>query len=220
MADFPVALNDSIEIKLEILKATFGLTQMTMGPLQTPLTIDFYEKWLAQNYHGTMGYLKDHLPFKKNPRALNPKITSVISVAQGYFPAVSEPPVSVPARTALYAKNNDYHFWLKDKLKNVIIELQSLYPDSTFLPYVDSGPLLERDLAYQNGLGWFGKNTCLIHPDHGSLFFLAEILTDLPCENAIEPLPDFCGKCQKCIEVCPTGAIESPRLLAAEKCIS
>jgi epoxyqueuosine reductase len=220
MTDFPAALNDSIEIKLELLKNSFGLTQMKMGPLNSPVTIEFYEKWLAQNYQGTMSYLKDHLIFKKNPKSLNPKIKSVISVAQGYFTAVSYTPVYVPERTAIYAKNNDYHFWLKDKLKNIIVELQKQFPESVFLPYVDSGPVLERDIAYQNGLGWFGKNTCLIHPDHGSLFFLAEILTDLDCEARIEPLPDFCGKCQKCIEVCPTGAIESPRLLAAEKCIS
>jgi epoxyqueuosine reductase len=184
------------------------------------LTIDFYEKWLASNRQGSMAYLKDHLGFKKDPKNLNPSLRSVITVAQSYYPAISIPPASVPARAALYAQNNDYHFWLKEKLKDIIFQLQQSFPESLFLPYVDSGPILERDTAYQNGLGWFGKNTCIIHPEHGSLFFLAEIFTDLECENTLQPLPDFCGKCQKCIEICPTNAIEEPRLLSAEKCIS
>ncbi len=223
MADFSQSLNKfngSIENNLELLKNSFGLNQAAIGPLRSPLSIEFYEKWLVQNYHGTMSYLNEHLVFKKDLKTLHPQVTSVISVAQSYFPAASPAALNVPARSALYAQNDDYHFWLKEKLKSIIAELQKIYPDAIFLPYVDSGPLLERDLGYQNGLGWFGKNTCLIHPDHGSLFFLAEILTDLKADSTIEPLPDFCGKCTKCIEVCPTGAIIEPRVLRAEHCIS
>lgn len=220
MADFSQPLNDSIENKLELLRSSFALSQMRIGPLKSPISIEFYEKWLAQDYQGSMGYLKEHLKFKKDPKNLNPKICSVICVAQSYFPASSPTALNVPARVALYGKNDDYHFWLKEKLKNIIDELQKVYPDSLFLPYVDSGPILERDLAYQNGLGWFGKNTCLIHPDKGSLFFLAEILTDLNSEALIQPLPDFCGKCTKCMDVCPTGAITEPKVLRAEHCIS
>lgn len=220
MADFSQPLNDSIENKLELLKDSYGLNQLAIGPLRTPVSIEFYEKWLAQNYHGTMFYLKDHLPFKKEPKNLNPDIVSVISVAQSYYPTQHPAPLSVPARTALYANNVDYHYWLKEKLKQIIEELKTTYPDSVFLPYVDSGPVLERDLAYQNGMGWFGKNTCLIHPEHGSLFFIAEILTNLKSHEVIQPLPDFCGKCTKCMDICPTNAIVEPRVLRAEHCIS
>ncbi|MCC2679734.1 MAG: iron-sulfur cluster-binding protein [Pseudobdellovibrio sp.] len=220
MADFSQPLNDSIENKLEFLKNSYGLNQVEIGPLRSPLSIDFYEKWLSRNYHGTMSYLHDHLPFKKEPKNLNPQIMSVISVAQSYFPAPEPSALNVPARAATYASNDDYHFWLKEKLKKIIEDLKTAYPDSVFLPYVDSGPILERDLAYQNGLGWFGKNTCLIHPDHGSLFFIAEILTDLSSAAVIQPLPDFCGKCTKCMDICPTGAIVEPKVLRAEHCIS
>jgi epoxyqueuosine reductase len=220
MADFPTSLNHSIENKLEAFKDDFGLSQIKFGALRAPLTIEFYEKWISQDYQGTMSYLKEHLPFKKNPQILNSQITSVISVAQSYFPAVEPPPVDVPARVALYSQNQDYHYWLKEKLKKIIEKLQVEFPNAVFLPFVDSGPILERDMAYQNGLGWFGKNTCLIHPEKGSLFFIAEILTDLPTEHRFEPLPDFCGKCQKCIEICPTGALESPKILNASTCIS
>jgi epoxyqueuosine reductase len=223
MADFSQSLNkfdSSIENKQDVLKNSYGLNQMAIGPLRSPVSVDFYEKWLSKNYHGSMAYLNDHLKFKKDPKTLHPNITSVISVAQSYFPAPQPASLTVPARTALYANNDDYHFWLKDKLKKLIEDLKALFPDSVFLPYVDSGPILERDLGYQTGLGWFGKNTCLIHPDHGSLFFLAEILTDIQSDSIIQPLPDFCGKCTKCMDVCPTGAIIEPKVLRAEHCIS
>lgn len=226
MADFSGSLNHSIENQLETLKNKFQLNQIEFGKLKTPLSIEFYEKWIAKDYQGSMNYLKDHLPLKKDPRQLNEKINSVISFSQSYFPAVDPSTLNVPARVALYAHNNDYHHWLKEKLRCIIVELEKNYPDHIFLPYVDSGPVLERDMAYQNGLGWFGKNTCLIHPKHGSLFFIAEILTSLNDQDTegqikeIELIPDFCGKCQKCIDICPTQALIAPRVLKADQCIS
>jgi epoxyqueuosine reductase len=84
----------------------------------------------------------------------------------------------------------------------------------------DSSPVLERDLAYQAGLGWFGKNTCLIQRGQGSLFFIGEIYTDLATDPVNTLIPDFCGTCDKCIQACPTNAIEKPRILNAQKCIS
>lgn len=207
---------------LESLRGRFDLNQLVIDRLKAPLTIEFYEKWLAGRHHGKMQYLETHLEFKKNPRLLEKRIQSVISVAQSYFPAV-KPYKHGPARVALYAQNEDYHHWLKEKLVAIIAELQTAFPDEVFLPFVDSGPVLERDMGYQNGLGWFGKNTCLIHPKHGSLFFVAEILTSLPTSDdapAIEPIPDFCGTCTRCIDICPTGAIKAPKLLQADQCIS
>jgi epoxyqueuosine reductase len=223
MTDFLPSLNHSLLDSLSTLKESLNLIQLEMGALKSPLSIEFYENWLSQNYHGDMSYLQSHLSFKKNPQLLDPQLKSVISVAQSYFPAVQPYSEKFPARIALYAQNEDYHIWLKQKLKTIIQELKAQYPDETFLPYVDSGPILERDMAYQNGLGWFGKNTCIIHPQHGSLFFIAEILTSLqlpPNTYEMTPLPDFCGKCQKCIEVCPTGALAAPKLLKADLCIS
>lgn len=199
------------------------LNQLEIDKLKTPLSITFYQKWLASNYQGSMSYLSAHLPYKENPLLLEAKLKSVLSIAQNYFPAAQPANKKNPARIALYAQNEDYHIWLKQKLLEIIKQLQVHYPTETFLPYVDSGPILERDMAYQNGLGWFGKNTCLIHPEYGSLFFIAEILTtiELGSEyNTIEPLPDFCGTCKKCMEVCPTNALIAPRTLKADQCIS
>lgn len=222
MTDFANSHNPALPYFLNDLAQKNSLDQIGIAPLKKPITIDFYEKWLLQKYHGQMKYLQEHLELKKNPHLLGSSLQSVISVAQSYFPA-PQPYTenSLPARIALYSRNEDYHFWLKEKLLTLCEELKSLHPEHTFLPYVDSGPLLERDLAYQNRLGWFGKNTCLIHPSHGSLFFVAEILTSLPCEPiSQEPLPDLCGKCRRCLDICPTKALETPRLMNAERCIS
>ena len=214
MNDFRKTLNDCLQ--------EFEFNQIEIGPLKTPLTISFYQDWLEQNYFGSMNYLKEHLELKRNPQGLNENLKSVISIAQAYYPAVAPPPEKNPARVALYSQNNDYHHWLKVKLQQVIEKLKALYPDEIFLPYVDSGPVLERNWAYENQLGWFGKNTCLIHPQFGSLFFIAEILTSkaTQTELKLQPLPDFCGKCQKCIEICPTQALIEPRKMKADLCIS
>lgn len=212
------------KINTEVLadfKTRYDFEQVDMSGLKSPLTVDFYEKWLARNHHGTMAYLQTHLPTKKDLRLINTELKSAIVFAQSYL----QPPTDVlkihPARVAMYAQSQDYHHWLKEKIMRVIAELEEKFPGETFLPFVDSGPVLERDLAYQNGLGWFGKNSCLIHPKHGSLFFIAEILCSIAVEqNSIEPLPDFCGTCTRCIDICPTQAINSDRSLKADQCIS
>ena len=222
MTDFPDSNNHSVQNILGSCREIFGLNQISIDRLKAPISISFYEKWLAQNFHGNMAYLQTHLPFKKNPKLLESSVKSVISVSQSYFPAVRPASPKIPARVALYAQNEDYHYWLKEKLQAIIEKLSAEFPGHSFLPYVDSGPVLERDMAYQNGLGWFGKNSCLIHPQHGSLFFVAEILStlDFTPDSPIEPLPDFCGNCRKCIDVCPTQAFIEPRVLKADLCIS
>ncbi len=213
-------MKDLIET-LNDLKNQLGINQIQIGPLATPLTISFYEKWLAEGLHADMGYLQDHLQTKKNPQLLNSQLKSVLTISQSYFPPIVPMAETIPARIATYAQNKDYHFWLKEKLLRIISELKQMYPNEEFLPYVDSGPVLERNWAYENGLGWFGKNTCLIHPQHGSLFFIAEIFSTLPPPaKAWEPLPDFCGTCTRCIDICPTQALVKPHILKADLCIS
>jgi len=222
MTEYPDSHNFSLRQKLPLLAQKYELNQLEISPLRSALTIDFYERWLAQRYHGDMSYLQTHLPLKKEPQKAHPLMRSVISVAQPYYPAAKKSAALPAARIALYAHQDDYHYWLKNKLEQIIDELRTDFPDALFAPYVDSGPLLERELGYQNSLGWFGKNTCLIHPEKGSLFFLAEILTsiDTSQEPPLSPLPDFCGKCTRCIDICPTGALESPKSLKADQCIS
>lgn len=217
-----ITQHSELQQRLEKLKDDYGLNDLQMGPLKTPLTIEFYENWLNKKQHGSMHYLDSHLEQKKNPQSLHPQLQSVITVSQSYFPTTHPLPEKNPARVALYAQNSDYHHWLGHKLQQMIATLTELYPEHHFKPYVDSGPILERNWGYEYGLGWFGKNTCLIHPKKGSLFFLAEILTSLPSDPNKDwaPLPDFCGQCQKCIDICPTQALAAPRHLVADRCIS
>ena len=210
---------------LQTLKKLTQADQVSATQLNRPMTIDFYEQWISDQMYGSMTYLKDHLPLKKNPQLIQPELKSSLILTFAYFPAPHPLPHKIPARVALYAQNEDYHFWIKNRLTQAIDELLKTFPDETFLPFVDSGPILERDLAYRAGLGWFGKNTCLIHPKKGSLFFISEILTSLNTESLLNTselgvTPDFCGKCTRCIDICPTQALESPRKLNANRCIS
>ncbi len=207
------------QIQSELQFDLIGLTD-----LKRPLTIDFYKKWLDQGLFGDMDYLKNHFDAKANPQNIEPTLLSALTIGHHYYPVFDKPAVSKPARIAMYAQNNDYHFWLKEKLNQTIILLKQEFPDHVFLPFVDSGPVLERDLAYRSGLGWFGKNTCLIHHQKGSLFFIAEILTSLPINESntlsIATHPDLCGTCTKCIDICPTQALTHDKTMKADQCIS
>ena len=222
MADNSNTLNDSVHSMLIKLGNELGFDRIAAGPLHTPVTMAFYDKWLAQSYHGNMHYLQDHRDKKAQPTLIQENLRSAIAVSHRYFPAPRPHPNKLPARIATYARNEDYHFWMRTKLQQLVDSLKLKFPQNQFLAYVDSGPVLERDLAQRLGLGWFGKNTCLIHPKDGSLFFIAEILTDLEVSisEPAQPLPDFCGTCNKCIEVCPTQALIEPRVLRADRCIS
>ncbi len=208
------------ESKLQDYCEKINASHAGLAKLEGPRTWLQYQSWLEKGFAGEMEYLKTHAEIKKDPSIWKPHLRSALVVA---FPYIDHPEphhILSSTRTALYAKGFDYHFWIKSKLQILIDELQVLYPNEKFETHTDSSPLLERDLAQRAGLGWFGKNTCLIHPQKGSLFLIGEILTSLEFKLKTDPLPDFCGKCQKCLEVCPTQAITSPRILDATKCIS
>lgn len=187
-----------------------------------PAALALYKDWLAKDYAGEMEYLERHLPFKEEPTRLMAEAQSAIVVTFEYSPH-PEPIKDFPlreAQVALYARGEDYHFWIKRRLAALIERLEVEFPGEGFTAYTDSAPVLERDLATRAGLGWIGKNTCLIHPKRGSLFLIGEIYTSLSLEAEAEQLPDFCGTCTRCIDACPTGALVAPRELDARKCIS
>lgn len=197
--------------------ASFGVTA-----LNRPLSLDVYKNWLDENQFGEMTYLKTHLEQKETPQKISPRLKSALVFTHEYFPhpkPMPETPLQ-HARRAMYSKGEDYHFWLKEKLNALIEVLKTQYPHEEFISFTDSAPVLERDLAYRAGLGWFGKNSCLIHPKKGSLFFICEIYTSLEINTEIAPIADFCGTCTRCIDICPTQAIRSDKTLEATKCIS
>lgn len=148
-------------------------------PLKQPITLSNYKDWLEKKHHGEMNYLQDHLPFKVNPKTLSSdkELQSVITMAFSYLPHPYPKEIFPGLNIAKYAMGEDYHHWLKKKLESISAQLKLRFPQDEFLTFTDSGPVLERDLAAQGGLGWFGKNTCIINRQHGSFFLLGEIFT-------------------------------------------
>ena len=170
---------DSVTKKtIENCIADFPFTSFSFTALKTPTTIDAYKQWLKNNFHGSMSYLRDHLSFKEFPKTLFDQSLSAIVVTKDYFPAPQKSNLPIHnLRVAEYAKNDDYHDWFKDQLDQLISKLEVEFPGEVFTAMTDSKPVLERDLAQKAGLGWFGKNTCLIDSKQGSLFFICLLYT-------------------------------------------
>ncbi len=201
------------------------ITSYGFVALQKPLSFDLYRQWLDKGYSGNMEYLERHASFKEDPKMLSPRAKSAMVVAVQYVPHPESTNFPIKAaRVARYAQGADYHHWLQARLKTLVDELKVAFPGEEFVTFTDSQPVLERDLAYRAGVGWYGKNTCLIHPKKGSLFLLGEIYTSIDPEpselKASIPVTDHCGKCTRCIDACPTQAIVAPRELDARRCIS
>lgn len=204
----------------DIIEAYNYFDDFGFSSLKKPLSLSFYESWLEKGYHGEMKYLKAHLDTKKDPQKLMKRARSAIVMTKNYLPHPEPKKILKNVRVALYAQGKDYHYWFQEKLNHLCKDLQKLYPSEEFIAFSDSKPVLERDLAYKAGLGWFGKNSCIINEKKGSLFFIGEIYTTLNLQS-FKPLhPDRCGTCTKCIDACPTDAIVKNKTLDARKCIS
>lgn len=210
-----------MEQRIRDLFKNHGISHMGFARLERPLSLSFYQDWLDQSFHGQMDYLSSHLPSKAEPQKLLPTAKNAIVFTYPY--TTSEWSENFPLqhlKIASYARKKDYHFWLREKINALCGELKSVFPQEDFLGFTDSAPVMERDLAHRAGLGWFGKNSCLIDKKNGSLFFIAEIYTSLDLQ-APETLPrDHCGTCNRCVEACPTDAIMDNKTLDATKCIS
>ncbi|TVR75826.1 MAG: tRNA epoxyqueuosine(34) reductase QueG [Chitinophagaceae bacterium] len=176
------------------------------------------ENWLKQGYHGEMSYMENYFDMRINPSKLVPGAKSVISLLFNYFPP--EKQAKDKPQISKYAYGRDYHYVIKKKLKVFIDTLKAKTGDFNGRAFVDSAPVLERAWAKKSGLGWIGKNTLLINKGSGSFFFLAQIISDLEPEYDNPLNKDYCGSCTACIDACPTGAINQPYNVDANKCIS
>lgn len=175
------------------------------------------EAWLKQGKHGSMHYMQQHFDKRLDPTLLVPGAKSVISLMYNYYSEKKQTDTNAP-KLSMYAYGTDYHFVVKEKLKNILGEMQNAIGNFSARVFVDSAPVLERVWAKEAGLGWVGKNTLLINKNAGSYFFLAEIICDLEFEyDAITK--DYCGTCTACIDACPTDAIK-PYEVDGSKCIS
>lgn len=176
-----------------------------------------YMSWLAENGHAGMDYMERNIDKRMDPRLLVPGARSIISVALNYYPS-KRLPADVP-QFAYYAYGRDYHYIVRDKLSRLFEFICSRFPGVNGRCFSDSAPVLERFWAARAGLGFIGKNTLLIIPGKGSFFSLGELIVDLELEYD-SPVTQNCGKCRRCLDACPTGAIERPHYLNANRCIS
>ena len=183
---------------------------------------DFLRTWLAQGNAGDMHYLARQPERRLNPALPFPQAKSVICLAYPYAPP-AVPDLDwrkeLRGRIAAYAVGLDYHDRISAKLRELVAFLGDLRPKVWARPYVDTGPLLEREWAYRSGLGWFGKNTMLLRKRVGSWFFLAEVLVNLELEGAGPP-QDHCGRCTQWVDDCPTQALEDGYILKSPLCLS
>jgi epoxyqueuosine reductase len=180
----------------------------------------FLRDWLAAGRAGEMHYLHDRADERIEPRKYFLHAQSAVCVAINYHvPLPEEQPLQHPARFARYSLGNDYHKHVKDRLHDLADFIRELVPGTRTRSSVDTAPVLERELAARAGIGWVGKNTCVINTDIGSWIFLGEVLTSLDLPHD-EPGVDRCGTCTRCIDACPTQAIIEPYQLDASRCIS
>jgi len=175
------------------------------------------ESWLNKNHHGQMTYMENHFDKRLNPKLLVDDSKSVISLLLNYFP--SEEQNSDSYKISKYAYGQDYHFVIKEKLKELLNTIQSQIGEVSGRAFVDSAPVLDKAWAAKSGLGWIGKNSNLITQKVGSFYFIAELIIDLELEYDY-PTTDHCGTCTACIDACPTDAIVAPYVVDGSKCIS
>lgn len=178
-------------------------------------TAGAFDEWVARGYAGEMTYLPRWADKRRDTRLPFPGVVSAVVVAMSY--GGREPPGPV----ARYARGDDYHDLMVERLRALHAWLdERLGRPVRGKAYVDTGPILERDLARKAGLGWFGKNTMLVNPRIGSFFFLGALLVEAELDPDEPFEADRCGSCRRCIDACPTGAIVDERVLDATRCIS
>ena len=197
-----------------------GFTAVGIAPADPLEGAQFYARWLAMGYAGEMHYLARHRDKRIAPAQLVPGAQSAICLAMDYCQPEPTEPTPLHGQIATYARGDDYHDLIKKRLFILWDWIRETAGETTQgRVYVDTAPVLERELAQRAGLGWWGKNTCLIDKRKGSYFFLAEIITDLKLPRD-EPAPDHCGTCTRCLDACPTEAFPEPYVLDSSKCIS
>ena len=184
----------------------------TLGPVETA---GHFDDWIARGCEGEMGYMARDPHLRHDTRRPHPGATSAIVVGMDYGGREPSGPV------ARYARGDDYHELMKARLRNLHTWLAAEVGHAVDArPYVDTAPILERDLARRAGLGWFGKNTNLINPQRGSFFFIGSLFVALDLQPSAPFEADRCGSCTRCLDACPTDAFDGPRQLDARACIS
>ena len=198
-----------------------GFDQAGIASLAPSRDEEPFRRWLSRGEHAGMSWLASRVEERVDRARLGGGARSVLWVPLLYPPLAGhlEPAGDLWPRVARYARGDDYHDVMEAALRRLARRIEDAFPNTRTRPYVDTGPLLERELAARAGLGAVGKHTNLLHPEHGSWFLLGELLLTLELPPAT-PLADLCGSCTRCLEACPTGALPEPYRLDANRCIS
>jgi epoxyqueuosine reductase len=214
---------------LDLLQAEtqrLGFPLFGVAPAAPPPHYATFRRWVEDGLYAGMSYLSAErsLARRADPRAIEPEARSVLVVGMRYAAPSTAPdaPASEPhGRVAAYAWGADYHDVIPPRLAEIGAALEKHLGQAVRgRSYTDTGPVLERDFAQQAGLGWIGKNTCLISPSSGSYYLLGETLLDVEIEPSVPLRSDHCGSCTRCIEACPTAAIRPDRTINSGRCIS
>lgn len=207
-------LPTGFEHRLKTQAYAAGFDLVGLATLGAPETAAHFDDWIAHGYHGEMGYLERGAELRRDARRPVEGMVSALVVALNYGGTQPSGPI------ARYARFADYHRVMWDKLDALLAWIRTEHANVNGRAFVDSGPVLERDLARRAGLGWFGKNTMLINPKLGSFFFLGALFLDAPLEPDDPFTTDHCGSCTRCLDACPTQAFVAPHVLDARRCIS
>lgn len=175
------------------------------------------EAWLDKNHHGEMKYMENHFDKRLDPTLMVDDAKSVVSLLLNYYPNETQNPESY--KISKYAYGQDYHFVIKEKLKELLHTIQTEIGEVSGRAFVDSAPVLDKAWAAKSGLGWIGKNSNLLTQQVGSFYFIAELVIDLDLEYD-HATTDHCGTCTACLDACPTEAIVAPYVVDGSKCIS
>ncbi len=210
--------------KIKVLGGTLGFESVGISDVDLRAHEPKFMAWLAQQFHGEMGYMARYGLNRCRPDAIWPGTLRVISVRLNYFVEGQQSPFTSlaspdQAYISRYALGRDYHKVLRTKLWQFAEQIRVHFPSLKERVFVDTGPLLEKALAEKAGLGWIGKHTNLLHSKAGSWFFLGEILVDIPLP-VDRPVNNHCGACRACLDICPTRALVAPYQLDARRCLA
>ncbi len=189
---------------------------------EDPVRSERLEQWLGEGNHGSMEWMETRLQHRRSPQGLWPKARTVIALGMSYTPSIDPmalEEVTDRARISVYAQGRDYHDVVKKRLKALARWIVAKEPSADVKVFVDTAPVMEKPLGEAAGIGWQGKHTNLVSPEHGSWLFLGAIYTTLDLAPA-DPHRDQCGSCSACLDICPTDAFTGPYKLDARRCIS